>query len=218
MNKTTYLYRFFDSNQRLLYVGISYHIESRLDSHRHQKPWDKVARITVESHPTREGALTAERRAIRDEKPAWNVVHTAPPPVTKGAFVTIAKARWPSAEWIVGRGQYATLAYCRDVLTVMLHDSHDRASAVMRNLASWGCGGFCVNDHDLVDLTSDDRGRGPDRNRYPRCFHCRTRLVEWYISWDDKKYCNACFEALDLPPPIPRPRNLADLVAGLETT
>lgn len=71
----TYLYRFFDADGRLLYVGMSYRIEKRLDKHRVAKPWNQIARIEIAQFPTRTDAVAAEREAILSEAPAWNVVY-----------------------------------------------------------------------------------------------------------------------------------------------
>lgn len=75
---TTYLYRFFDADGRLLYVGITYRMPDRMSSHRRTKPWDEVKSITVERYPDRASAAAAEVKAIREEKPLWNVVHAGP--------------------------------------------------------------------------------------------------------------------------------------------
>ena len=75
MSRPTSLYRFFDQNHQLLYVGITYRIEPRFSQHRQEKPWDQIATVTVEHHPTRDRALEAERAAIQSENPKWNVVH-----------------------------------------------------------------------------------------------------------------------------------------------
>lgn len=74
--KPTALYRFFAADNRLLYVGITHRLNGRLSAHKRDKPWQEVARIELEHYPTREQALAAEERAIKSEKPAWNVVHS----------------------------------------------------------------------------------------------------------------------------------------------
>ncbi|MFD5632426.1 type II toxin-antitoxin system prevent-host-death family antitoxin [Streptomyces sp. NPDC127072] len=70
---TTALYRLFDAAGRLLYVGISSNSEERLKQHASTAPWWKeVASHTVESHPERSVAATAELEAIRTEGPRYN--------------------------------------------------------------------------------------------------------------------------------------------------
>lgn len=68
------LYRFFNSNGRLLYVGISWSVAHRLKEHRTtQAWWHQVQTITIETHSTREAALTAEITAIQNERPRYNI-------------------------------------------------------------------------------------------------------------------------------------------------
>jgi len=74
----TTLYRFYDADDRLLYVGITERGPQRWKEHRKSKGWwTKVVRISTEHFPTRVQALKAEERAIRQEKPAYNVIHNA---------------------------------------------------------------------------------------------------------------------------------------------
>lgn len=70
------LYRFYDADGQLLYVGITADPGSRWRKHAHDKPWwHDVANITIETHPTRADVLEAERAAILTEKPRHNIVH-----------------------------------------------------------------------------------------------------------------------------------------------
>lgn len=77
--KPTALYRFYSPSDELLYVGITHRIESRFSDHKRSKPWEKVGRIAVEHHPTREAAIAAETAAIKSEGPKWNVKHNGGP-------------------------------------------------------------------------------------------------------------------------------------------
>jgi predicted GIY-YIG superfamily endonuclease len=71
----TALYRHWDSDNNLLYVGISLSAMQRLAQHKEKSRWfSKIASVTIEYHPTREAALLAERAAIANERPAFNVV------------------------------------------------------------------------------------------------------------------------------------------------
>lgn len=67
------LYRFYAKNGKLLYIGRTHHIESRFSSHRREKPWERVSRITLEHYDTADDLCRAEAAAIRDEAPLWNV-------------------------------------------------------------------------------------------------------------------------------------------------
>lgn len=72
----TALYRHFDADGALLYVGISLNSIKRTMQHRSGARWfEQIARITIEWLPSREEAEQAERNAIRSERPANNVVH-----------------------------------------------------------------------------------------------------------------------------------------------
>jgi hypothetical protein len=69
----TALYRHFDSENRLLYVGISLHAVIRLAGHRRHARWfDEVATVTIEWFETRDVALKAEQCAILKERPRFN--------------------------------------------------------------------------------------------------------------------------------------------------
>ena len=70
------LYRHFDSNGSLLYVGISLQSTSRLIGHKTSSVWfAKITTITVEQFTSRQEALLAEKSAILKEKPLYNKVH-----------------------------------------------------------------------------------------------------------------------------------------------
>lgn len=74
--KTHTLYRFFDREGRLLYVGITGNPWSRFSKHRDEKPWwDDIAHITMQRYGSREELAAAERVAIVSEKPIHNVMH-----------------------------------------------------------------------------------------------------------------------------------------------
>lgn len=85
----TELYRHFDSEGRLLYVGISLSVLHRLRAHRRISPWfSQVTNITIERFETRDLALAAEKVAIKTERPKFNVMLTGsrlkppdPPPM-----------------------------------------------------------------------------------------------------------------------------------------
>lgn len=73
------LYRLYDNEDRLLYVGITFRVGGRLEEHRIYQPWwGQVERSTVETHPNRRAALEAERRAITEENPIHNIMRPAP--------------------------------------------------------------------------------------------------------------------------------------------
>jgi predicted GIY-YIG superfamily endonuclease len=70
------LYRFFDADDVLLYVGITLNPAARWPRHKRDKPWwYEVRTITTELHPSREAVLQAEQAAIKAEEPRYNVIH-----------------------------------------------------------------------------------------------------------------------------------------------
>lgn len=73
----TTLYRLFDADDALLYVGIAGNPGRRFEQHAKAKLWwREVSRIEVEHFADRAEALAAERLAIRDERPLYNIVHS----------------------------------------------------------------------------------------------------------------------------------------------
>ncbi len=72
------LYRFFDGEGRLLYIGITGDAAVRWSNHRRDRPWwPLMRRIEIEPHATRADVEAAERAAIIAERPAFNVTHNA---------------------------------------------------------------------------------------------------------------------------------------------
>jgi len=76
MNSIHALYRFFDAEADLLYVGISINPGYRFSQHRDDKPWwTEVSDIKIEPFADRRSVMDAERAAIIAEQPRYNVVH-----------------------------------------------------------------------------------------------------------------------------------------------
>lgn len=77
---STALYRFFNSVDALLYVGISDHPKRRFGQHFDDKPWwSEVDRWEVEWFANRALAEAAEAHAIRAEVPAFNLAGVPSP-------------------------------------------------------------------------------------------------------------------------------------------
>jgi hypothetical protein len=70
-----HLYRHFDKDGNLLYVGVSLSALSRLSRHRDREWFKEIARVEISNWETREASLRAERRAIRTEHPRHNITH-----------------------------------------------------------------------------------------------------------------------------------------------
>ena len=68
------LYRHFDANGVLLYVGISINAVNRLSQHKDVSSWfNDISSVTIEKFNTREEVLEAEKIAIRKENPIHNI-------------------------------------------------------------------------------------------------------------------------------------------------
>lgn len=70
------LYRMFDQNGDLIYVGITCNPPARIKQHSKEKEWfSEVTHITLEPFRTRHELEEAEKHAIRTERPKYNVMH-----------------------------------------------------------------------------------------------------------------------------------------------
>jgi predicted GIY-YIG superfamily endonuclease len=75
------VYRAYDRNCRLLYVGCTKNLASRLRAHTARTGsgwWSEVSCVSVEEFPTYDDAWLAESRAIADEAPLYNQVGMKP--------------------------------------------------------------------------------------------------------------------------------------------
>jgi DNA-binding transcriptional regulator YhcF (GntR family)/predicted GIY-YIG superfamily endonuclease len=78
-DRSTSLYRYFDAEGTLLYVGIAYDPDKRKQGHAQtaaESWYPLIAGRTVEFFETREEAEEAEVRAIRSERPRFNRRHS----------------------------------------------------------------------------------------------------------------------------------------------
>jgi predicted GIY-YIG superfamily endonuclease len=73
------LYRHYDSDDTLLYVGISLNAVARLYQHKKSKHHEQIKKVKVEQFPSKEDALSAEKDAIVNEKPKYNIMHNDHP-------------------------------------------------------------------------------------------------------------------------------------------
>lgn len=77
---THYVYRLWDENGELLYVGISKTLVNRLTQHDESQPWaSEVATVTAKRYPNRDKARAAEIEAIQTENPRYNIRDRAKP-------------------------------------------------------------------------------------------------------------------------------------------
>lgn len=72
------LYRLYDADGELLYIGISYSAIIRFAQHRDRQPWiDDVCRIEIEAHDVSRAEIEEmEAEAIRTENPRYNIVRS----------------------------------------------------------------------------------------------------------------------------------------------
>lgn len=72
------LYRHYDADGVLLYVGITNDPGKRWNQHRGDKAWWEEVKLTrLEHFASRPEVLAAEKRAISDERPRWNIANNA---------------------------------------------------------------------------------------------------------------------------------------------
>jgi hypothetical protein len=114
------LYRMYDGNDALLYVGITARVEMRFGEHRKARPWwPSVATVRLEHFPDRNSVLDAEAAAIGAENPRFNVrrgtggphrnfgVHDGPWRAFGEAVGERKRSAWLSdfIDWVVADGQ-----------------------------------------------------------------------------------------------------------------
>jgi excinuclease UvrABC nuclease subunit len=88
--RVTHLYRLWDANGELLYVGISKSAVRRLTDHQRGKPWaDEINRVTITNVSTRAEAERLEIEAIANENPKYNVRH-----VRKKSTEELVQLQW----------------------------------------------------------------------------------------------------------------------------
>jgi predicted GIY-YIG superfamily endonuclease len=78
LNDSSILYRHFDAHGRLLYVGVAVNPKKRLLAHASGgATWvSEVSSSVYERFRTHKEVLEAEVRAIKNEGPLWNIVHS----------------------------------------------------------------------------------------------------------------------------------------------
>jgi len=69
------LYRLFDAENKLLYVGISINALTRFTAHKRTTWWSLVTEIKIERFPNRVALELAEKIIIKAEQPCHNIAH-----------------------------------------------------------------------------------------------------------------------------------------------
>lgn len=68
------VYRLYDYEMQLLYVGITWHPFARWSAHSYRKQWwSLVAFAVLEEYPDDRTARVAETEAIKNERPRYNI-------------------------------------------------------------------------------------------------------------------------------------------------
>ena len=68
-----FVYRCFAGDGRLLYIGFTAQLGTRMAGHKRSSPWwPEVAKVTRQEFTSEPAALAAERLAIQSEHPAYN--------------------------------------------------------------------------------------------------------------------------------------------------
>lgn len=81
MSRKNVLYRVYDTDGNLLYVGATTNFAQRLTTHSTYQPWwDDASRVELEHFDSFEDMAEAEVQAIRSEQPRYNVVFAHPTP------------------------------------------------------------------------------------------------------------------------------------------
>ena len=81
------LYRHFNDEGALLYVGVSKSVASRTKQHKASSHWaNEISRTETQDFESREDALSAEVVAIKTENPIYNVAHNPGEPKGRPVF------------------------------------------------------------------------------------------------------------------------------------
>lgn len=104
--RRTTLYRLYDLDGALLYVGITHQWAQRKHEHASRQPWwREVTSMAFEEFPTREEAAAAEFCAITTESPCYNGRRDGP-------AVELGQAYPPHEHQYLGNyGSYSRLCY-----------------------------------------------------------------------------------------------------------
>lgn len=175
---STTLYRYFDSEGHLLYVGISGNNLKRQSQHKKNAAWfGLVSTATFEHYESRTEALAAEKLAIQRENPAHNIQHAKTPLQEFDMTEALAKLHFMtifSAKDIYGNA----VTIDQDHKPI-----HDRFSKVQLFNEEYGWSyDECLAWELYVAQIDFQRGK-IDLPSYDTCQECRALLEsDWYFS------------------------------------
>lgn len=93
---TTSVYRYFDKNGILIYVGITGRGMARNSEHnKTQEWWQYVTRQEVEHYATRRAAHNVEKQLIRQHHPPFNVQHNPEHAVVRATYLEFRRENIP---------------------------------------------------------------------------------------------------------------------------
>lgn len=103
MSRPAWVYRAYDADGRLLYVGCTAEVGARLSYHAQHAPWWIFhSAITTEQFDSEAAARDAELEAIATEYPRWNVVGRSPDhpdgPVSRATGLRSAPWLWADVQ------------------------------------------------------------------------------------------------------------------------
>ena len=192
---TTYLYRLWDENDRLLYIGISKSAIHRLHEHLTEQPWaEQVAKQTIERYATREEAAQAEVEAIQSEVPLHNVVHNRRVTSRQSHRTHVAQhgayqIREMEPRWTHELLHNALRSVNELVLAVGAHDTYGEARAFddfVRSLSylpyADSCG-ICAEQNGFGVAARWPIATSGDGTYAYQCHTCGSRWTCWYAGW-----------------------------------
>lgn len=139
----TDLYRQYDKDENLLYIGISINARARHVQHKVSSEWvAEVATIRIENYSTRADAEKAEREAIANERPLYNSQHATykrPKPI----YV-------PATPRVLTDGAWKKVVYAGDDVDVSEYLDACRAVVRARDMTPERVAKVCWPDDTLI--------------------------------------------------------------------
>ncbi|MFJ9558299.1 GIY-YIG nuclease family protein [Nocardiopsis sp. NPDC101807] len=165
----TALYRLYNAEGQLLYIGASCDLRARFSQHASTKDWwDQVAKWDSKWLPSREEALAAERDAIMHERPRFNkkIIFV---PRREPSRVRVLKGKVANKAWEIGRAVESGLR--RSGRT-----SEEAKAEALRWVREYKL----ASGLPFVDLGEASQGNAPDRELLEKALKFRgaRRLLE----------------------------------------
>lgn len=146
------VYRAFDAAGRLLYVGCTVDVESRLRAHSDGSPWFLFhADVTLEHFDSYDDALEAEAFAILTEHPRWNMKGRSPEHPDGKASIAAA-APWLAYELEVWRRHRKAESERRQLASATRKNAMARRTLAVE-IDMVRAGAFSDDDLELEDAT-----------------------------------------------------------------